>query len=112
MTLMRRHHSLAILVAVVGLAACAASPPEKDTPVRPARSLTVCGADHLADKIGLPFVAEGQTPPADGAFLTPADLPPAYRVVPFGHRMTMDFRPDRLTVLLDAQGRISALRCG
>lgn len=112
---------LAVLIAAGALGACAGKT-ETVAAVEPAGSadaasaeaiaaLAPCAAEHLVHATGLPYVADGQTPPATGAFVRAADLPPVNRVVPFGHMMTRDYRMERLTVLLDQQGRILRLRC-
>ncbi|MBT9384098.1 hypothetical protein KM176_09530 [Pseudooceanicola sp. CBS1P-1] len=40
-----------------------------------------------------------------------ADRTGPYRVIPENGQMTMDHRPDRLTIHLDAAGRVAAIRC-
>lgn len=60
-----------------------------------------CGADRLAGLIGQP----------EGALAGVATGGPL-RVVHPGEAVTMDWNPARLTVGIDAGGRIASLRCG
>lgn len=58
-----------------------------------------CGAGARAHLIGQDAASLGA-------------LPVGARVLAPGDRRTMDWRPERLNIILDAQGRVRALRCG
>ena len=60
-----------------------------------------CGAQALADLVGLPVTGSGA--PEEG---------PNVRYLRPGDMMTMDHRPDRLNIEIDADGRIEKVRCG
>ncbi len=44
--------------------------------------------------------------------IDPAALPRPLRVYRFGSRISMDYRPERLNVVLDDAGRVLKVRCG
>jgi hypothetical protein len=60
-----------------------------------------CGAAAFAKLIGQPAAALASIA-RDGPL----------RVIAYGARATTDFRPTRLTVRLDRDGRIASLTCG
>lgn len=70
---------------------------------KPAARLDIdrCGADGLQSYIGKPESALDQ-----------AKLPKVHRVIPHGGMGTMDFRPERATILLDKDGLVESIRCG
>ncbi|WP_236045239.1 MULTISPECIES: I78 family peptidase inhibitor [Pseudooceanicola] len=59
-----------------------------------------CGMDPYLDLVGQTY---------DESMM--ADRTGPYRVIPENGQMTMDHRPDRLTIHLDAAGRVAAIRC-
>lgn len=77
---------------VLALAACE----QTVTVVRPAD----CGAAAMQGYIGQEF-DESMIPPGAGPV----------RVGGPGTAMTMDFRPDRLTIILDAEGNVVEAKC-
>lgn len=114
-----RHVVLPPLLApftAVLLAACAApAGPPGPIPVSEAAAgvdLMECGGAGLVRYVGHPVVRPGEPIPEEGAYVTPRDLPPKARVIGPNEMATMDFVPDRLTVILDANGRIRRLYCG
>lgn len=60
-----------------------------------------CGANRLAGWIGQPADA-----------LDEQYMPEEHRLVAPDLAITEDYRPNRLNVLLDRQGRIAGFRCG
>jgi hypothetical protein len=90
---------LAIGIAVFSLTACSTLPtsstPGNDGSVLP------CGADDMGYLIGQHV---------SGVDLN--SLAEKVRVISPGDMVTMDYRPDRLNIDLDASGTIVALRCG
>jgi hypothetical protein len=99
---------------VAALAACTSAPqgpqPELDRPARQvsAEGLESCKAGHLADAIGKTLVESGAGPNE----VNLADLPETRRIVFPGQPVTMDFRPDRLTMTTTRAGVITQLTCG
>ncbi|MCA3510020.1 MAG: hypothetical protein IOC80_00415 [Rhodobacter sp.] len=89
------------LFCLMALSACAGPAPARTaSPVPPAAEDT-CGAAGLASLVGQPlsrFNAQARQGPA--------------RVIRPGQPVTMDYNPLRLNVLLDADGRMVAFRCG
>ena len=83
-------------VLLLALAACAAPV----APAAPPSPTDPCGADAHAGLVGTNVAAV--TPPAD------LDA----RIVGPDTVVTMDHRPERLNVETDADGTITALRCG
>jgi len=77
------------------LAACEPLAPPVPTPVP-----TGCGAAEMQRHIGRPFV-EAMIPPGAGPV----------RIGGPDTAMTMDYRPDRLTILLDRAGRLAEAKC-
>lgn len=96
------------------LAACAGGPEEPQPPlVRPAAEVSAdelasCNAAHLADAVGKQLVAQG----AGAGEVALTSLPEPYRIVYPGAAVTMDFRPDRLTITATREGTITRLTCG
>lgn len=66
----------------------------------PAPADDSCGAAALADHLGAPAADLGTA------------LPAGARLLPPGSMMTQDFRPDRVNLDLDAEGRITRIWCG
>jgi len=65
-----------------------------------------CDAEDVQTWIGKPF-------PSDGAERArEATGSEVVRVVRPGEAVTMDFRADRLTIVLDAAGKVVSARCG
>ncbi|MCE2739536.1 MAG: hypothetical protein LW703_14525 [Rhodobacter sp.] len=92
------------LFCLIALSASAGPAPARTggpvSPVPPAAEDT-CGAADLASLVGQPvsrFNAEARAGPA--------------RVIRPGQPVTMDYNPLRLNVLLDADDRMVAFRCG
>ncbi|PEQ11087.1 hypothetical protein B2G71_18790 [Novosphingobium sp. PC22D] len=101
-----RLHALgAAGVAALALSACAATSVESQ-PQRPADEADQCGASRLQDYLGT--VARG---PVEARIREWAGDRPV-RVIGPDDMVTMDFRPDRLDLETDAQGRITRIRCG
>lgn len=97
--------------AIGGLAlmtmACTATPPPEDDHV-PVHGDTgyICDADPAQSLVGQ-VASSGLG--ARALELTGAR---SLRWIPPGTAVTMDYRPDRLNIELDAQNRVTALRCG
>lgn len=101
---------LSALAFSASLTACSATtPPEPAAPPMPSEediaSGKTCGADQLGDYIGQPasddVIAAIQAWRGDKAV----------RVLRPGSVMTMDFRPDRLNINVDKDGRITSFKC-
>jgi hypothetical protein len=89
---------------LIPLAACAPGPSERI-------SMTQVGAAACDDRALASFV--GRAPTKETALeLMGFSRSQSLRWVPFGGAMTMDHNPKRLTVQLDANGRIASLKCG
>ncbi len=86
--------------------AAAAAPPADETPVVPDAMAGTCDASSLDWAIGQPgddallARAMAESGATNARFLRP------------GMAMTMDYRPDRLVIDLDEDGRVTATRCG
>ena len=84
----------------------AAAAPVDETPVVPASMAGTCDASVLDWAIGQPgddallARAKAEAGAAHAQFLRP------------GMVMTMDYRPDRLVIVLDDAGRVESARCG
>ena len=78
--------------ALLALAACEAAPPPD--------AADACGAAGYQSLVGAPLAA----------VTLPADLND--RVIRPGEAVTLDFRPDRLNLELDADGTIVRVYCG
>lgn len=85
-----------IAMILLGLAACRA----QETPAGPEDG-DACGADALQQLVGGPVAA-----------LDTDALDQPVRLIPPDTMVTMDHRPDRLNVDLDAQDRITRIWCG
>ena len=95
-------HKLA-LVLPLALSACAAPPSQR---LAMNQVAGVCDARALAS-------FAGQLPtPETGLKMMGFARAQTLRWVPHGGAMTMDHNPQRLTVQLDAQGRIATAQCG
>lgn len=102
----------AVLALALALTACGyrydlATTDDRPTEAGP-HDLSRCGASDLADAPGKRLV-EGE---AGSGEVSQAMLPFPHRVIAPGESMTQDFRPERLTILTDETGRVTALRCG
>lgn len=94
------------LAAALPLAACAASEPPAETALPSPPVEAVCNADAVQSLIG-------QTATADvGARLLQGSGARTLRWVPPRTAVTMDFRPDRLTVSYDDALKIERVSCG
>jgi len=83
---------------VVGLAGCAAKTPIATPPAMPGPD--ACGASDLQHLLGQPRkTLEGE------------NITAPMRILPPGSAMTMDYRPDRVNVELDAGGDILRIWC-
>ncbi len=92
-----------IFLAPVALTACAAPPSER---LAMNQVAGVCDARALTSFVG-------QLPtPETGLKMMGFARAQTMRWVPHGGVMTMDHNPQRLTVQLDAQGRIATANCG
>lgn len=108
------------IVAVVGtvaglLAGCRTAdvPPQAPVPEATAgEALSQCDGNGLVRYIGHPLVMPNDPLPAEGGYVGWEDLPADARVLGPGVQATMDFRPDRLNVIIDGQRRILRLYCG
>lgn len=89
------------MIALAGLAACAPAP-------KPAAfgEGSTCGDTRVAKLIGQVWreSQRAKTLKASGA--------PSLRVIAPGTVVTMDFRPERLNIETDANGRITRIKCG
>lgn len=92
--------NLAILSAVALLAACTTTSEAGRQPAGP------CVADKVQSGIGQSYTVE------IGAELQAKSGAKSMRVIRPGQAVTMDYRPDRLNVELDATDRISRISCG
>lgn len=95
---------LLAIAAVLPLAACMQERPPESTPTPPAEAM--CIADSVQSLVG-------QTATADvGAQLIKGSGATTLRWVPPRTAVTMDFRPDRLTVSYDDALKIDRISCG
>ena len=83
----------------LGLAACTPQTPPPSPPTMPGPD--ACGASDLQYLLGQPRDA-----------LERENISAPTRILPPGTAMTMDHRPDRLNVELDAGGDILRIWCG
>jgi len=95
----------AFALLAVPLAACATVPPAQEEPVRQ-QPAGECDAAGLQSHIGHTASAES------GAKLLELSGATNLRWVPPRTAVTMDFRPDRLTVSYDDDMKITAITCG
>jgi hypothetical protein len=92
-----------MLLALVPIAACAASAAQRTTTNQVGLA---CDARALGKFVG-------QAPTQElGLKLMGYSRASSMRWVAFGAMVTMEFDPRRLTVRLDQQGRIAAIACG
>lgn len=77
-----------------------------------AEDLAMCQGNGFVRYVGHPVVMPGDPLPAEGAYVGWDDLPTRSRVLGPGVRATMDYRPDRLNVVVDEERRIRRLYCG
>ncbi|WP_371169518.1 I78 family peptidase inhibitor [Aliiroseovarius sp. 2305UL8-7] len=85
-----------ILPVIILLWACqAGSPPPTQDDLTPR-----CGKDRLLGLVG-----------QDAAILREVELPATTRVVQPGMALTQDYRPDRLNVSIDDDGKIDRVWC-
>ncbi|WP_265570604.1 I78 family peptidase inhibitor [Sphingomicrobium nitratireducens] len=93
---------IAILTLPLALAACAT-----DGDAIPQR-----GTGAVCDPAGLDRFAGQPATSALGAEMIATTGAGAFRWVPHDSAITMEFRPDRLTVFLDAANRVERANCG
>ncbi|MBZ9539343.1 I78 family peptidase inhibitor [Modicisalibacter tunisiensis] len=104
---MNRRTAIGMLVAGL-LGGCAGSPRHEPASAPPpvSQAEEACNADALADWAGRDYRAAMTTRARE---LGGADR---VRVIRPGQGYTMDYRPDRLNLHLDEQGRIVRIDCG
>ncbi len=92
-------------VALIGLAlaGCTQTPPPQAATVAPTEG---CRTQAVADLIGKPLTGTLQ---ADAQRRTGANT---VRVLAPDTAATMDYRPDRMNILVDSRGVINGFRCG
>ncbi|MBL8531733.1 MAG: hypothetical protein JNK94_08365 [Hyphomonadaceae bacterium] len=83
-------------LAVALCAACASTPPPEPAPPQE----DTCGLARFAYLVG-----------ARAAEVNRDDLPPRARIIHPNQAVTMDFSADRLNLIVDAEGRVSEMRC-
>ncbi len=104
--------SLSVLLASVLLVACAGAPDDISAPApptvgqAPAATDTVCDADAVQYAIGTSF-DEANVPT-----LQSESGARQVRVLRPNSAATLDYREDRLNILLESNDMIEALRCG
>lgn len=106
---------IALWPLALAVAACAPATVPERIPLpqtAAAEDLASCGGAGLVRYVGHPLVRPEFPVPAEGAYVTTRDLPPKTRVLGPRDMATMDFVPDRLTIVLDANDRIRRLYCG
>jgi hypothetical protein len=99
--------ALAILLAVVALG-CApgprpspeAPPPEAPSPAPAAEGEDTCGLARYRHLLG-----------KHESEISPSDLPPRARIICPQCMVTQDYRPDRLNLFTNTEGRVSSMRC-
>ncbi|WP_051013862.1 hypothetical protein [Pararhodospirillum photometricum] len=89
----------------------ASPPPAKaaPAPVAPAPAAD-CGATGLQDRVGALLIGSTASAPV-GPTLRVSDLPLPHRIIPDGSILSDPRDPARLSVFLDARGRIARLEC-
>ena len=105
---MIKGYALGLLTAGL-LAACSTTPPPEEAPRPPPMtqpSGDECGAARVQTYSGESYSAS-----LEQTIATQSDAG-RVRVIRPGQGYTMDYRPDRLNIHLDASGRISELNCG
>ncbi|WP_366932630.1 I78 family peptidase inhibitor [Sphingopyxis sp.] len=95
---------LLAIAAVLPLAACTQERPPASTPTPPTEAM--CNADGVQSFVGQ--TATGEV----GAQLIKGSGATTLRWVPPRTAVTMDFRPDRLTVSYDDALKIERISCG
>ena len=98
-------HRIIALVALA-TAGCVRVFPDENVPVQGAVAGGVCSDTRLAAFQGRP--ATGQL----GFEILAASSAANLRWVPHGSVITMELSPSRVTVRLDAQGRVASATCG
>ncbi|MCM8731392.1 I78 family peptidase inhibitor [Hephaestia sp. GCM10023244] len=96
-----------ILLGAVALAACAQTPsPATDIPAANDPSGVACKADALTDLVGQPASA------ALGATAMERAGARTVRWIQPNSAVTMDFRFDRLNIMLDDKNAVTSFTCG
>lgn len=96
----------ACLLPLLALAACATTPASVVAEPAVAEPADICRNDALASFTGQP-ASQGL-----GTKMLAVSGARTLRWVPRGMMVTMDYRGDRLTVMLDAANRVERARCG
>lgn len=94
------------LAGLLLLAGCAARPGDPPDPNIPGPAYKQCDAAPAAQNVGKmadPALVEAARR-ASGAAIA--------RTLTPGTMVTMEYRPDRLNVVVDDRGRVTAIRCG
>ncbi len=91
--------ALILAGAALALAACAHAPPATQAPEEAAQPDT-CGMAAYQTYVGGPVSAIDQ-----------ASLPQGTRVITPDMAVTMDFRAERLNIMVGTDGRVGSLRC-
>lgn len=91
----------AILLVLLPLAACATTPEVAGLP-----DMSGCGDTKVANLIGKHWTEALRAPTQKRAGTQ------NLRVIAPGDAATMDYRPDRLNIETDADGRVARLKCG
>lgn len=89
-----------LLAAVLAAAACAPQAEIGPAAPLPPETAPLCDAGRYAPLIGQP-----------SATLDRATLPASHRIVCADCAMTMDYSADRLTIRLDAEGKVASVAC-
>ena len=90
-------------LSIIPLAACMVTPPGQPGTGEPAGA---CRNEGLGQFVGQPASQEL------GTRMLAESRARTIRWVPKGSVITMEFSPDRLTVMLDGSNRVEAARCG
>lgn len=91
----------AALLAMLPLAACVTTPKVEGT-----TAMSECGDAKATDMIGKPWTEAMSAPTLKRTGAR------SLRVIAPGDAVTMDYRPDRLNIETDAEGRVVRLKCG
>jgi hypothetical protein len=100
---MRLMHAALTLALAASLAACTSVEQSAAPPTPPAED-GACNADAAQSFVGKPASAAEQARAASGAR--------TMRLIRPGQAVTMDYRPDRLNIELDASDSMVKLSCG
>ncbi|MFZ4601057.1 MAG: I78 family peptidase inhibitor [Caulobacterales bacterium] len=92
--------SLRVAILALAVAACAAPPAPGGAPFAPPVKPATCDPALYSGLIGTAAQA-----------ISPASLPSSHRIVCFECAMTMDFSADRLTLMLDREGKVARVAC-